>query len=120
MRGLRERGWRKGSAGRRQPSSTAAVSYIGRRGKKGTAGGTGAGGGAGRSGAVQAGAGREPGWGAAVLLAVAIFAGLLALAGRTTLWDRDEPRFAQATVEMLASGDYLVPTFNGPLGPGKP
>src|SRR5260370_34002926 len=40
-----------------------------------------------------------PGWGAALALAGAIFASLLALAGRTTLWDRDEPRFAQATVE---------------------
>src|SRR5579864_1910163 len=63
---------------------------------------------------------REPGWGAALALAGAIFAGLLALAGRTTLWDRDEPRFAQATVEMIASGDYLVPTFNGKLRPDKP
>jgi len=60
------------------------------------------------------------GWGAALALAGAIFASLLALAGRTTLWDRDEPRFAQATVEMIASGDYLVPTFNGRLRPDKP
>jgi 4-amino-4-deoxy-L-arabinose transferase-like glycosyltransferase len=63
---------------------------------------------------------RERGWGAALALAGAIFAVLLALAGRTTLWDRDEPRFAQATVEMIASGDYLVPTFNGRLRPDKP
>ena len=61
-----------------------------------------------------------PGWGAAVALAGAIFVSLLALAGRTTLWDRDEPRFAQATVEMLASGDWLVPTFNGRLRADKP
>ena len=62
--------------------------------------------------------GREwQGWGAALALAAAIFAALLAMASRTTLWDRDEPRFAQATVEMLASGDYLVPTFNGRLRP---
>ena len=61
-----------------------------------------------------------PGWGAALALAGGIFAALLALAGRTTLWDRDEPRFAQATVEMIASGDYLVPTFNGQLRPDKP
>jgi 4-amino-4-deoxy-L-arabinose transferase-like glycosyltransferase len=64
--------------------------------------------------------GERPGWGAAVALAAAIFAALVALAGRTTLWDRDEPRFAQATVEMVASGDYLVPTFNGRLRPDKP
>jgi 4-amino-4-deoxy-L-arabinose transferase-like glycosyltransferase len=63
---------------------------------------------------------KRPGWGAALALAGAIFALLLALASRTTLWDRDEPRFAQATVEMIASGDYLVPTFNGSLRPDKP
>jgi 4-amino-4-deoxy-L-arabinose transferase-like glycosyltransferase len=56
----------------------------------------------------------------ALALGGAIFALLLALASRTTLWDRDEPRFAQATVEMIASGDYLVPTFNGSLRPDKP
>src|SRR5258708_17611227 len=61
-----------------------------------------------------------PGWGAALALAGAIFASLLALAGRTTLWDRDEPRFAQATVEMIASGHYLVPTFNRRLRPDQP
>ncbi|HLX09278.1 MAG TPA: glycosyltransferase family 39 protein [Thermoanaerobaculia bacterium] len=55
-----------------------------------------------------------------VALAVAIFAVLLGLASRTTLWDRDEPRFAQATVEMIAAGDYLVPTFNGKLRADKP
>jgi 4-amino-4-deoxy-L-arabinose transferase-like glycosyltransferase len=60
------------------------------------------------------------GWGAALALAGAIFAVLLGLASRTTLWDRDEPRFAQATVEMIASGDYLVPTFNGSLRADKP
>src|ERR1700726_2000307 len=63
---------------------------------------------------------KRPGWGAALALAGAIFASLLALASRTTLWDRDEPRFAQATVEMIASGDYLVPTFNGSLRADKP
>jgi 4-amino-4-deoxy-L-arabinose transferase-like glycosyltransferase len=62
----------------------------------------------------------RPGWGAALALAGAIFGLLLTLASRTTLWDRDEPRFAQATVEMIASGDYLVPTFNGSLRPDKP
>src|SRR6185295_18687980 len=36
------------------------------------------------------------------------------------LWDRDEPRFAQAAVEMLSSGDWLVPTFNGELRADKP
>src|ERR1700692_3004911 len=59
-------------------------------------------------------------WGAALALGVAIFALLLALAGRTPLWAGNEPRFAQATFEMIASGDYLVPTFNGSLRPDKP
>lgn len=38
----------------------------------------------------------------------------------TPLWDRDEPRFATATREMLARGDWIVPTFNGELRPDKP
>jgi 4-amino-4-deoxy-L-arabinose transferase-like glycosyltransferase len=39
---------------------------------------------------------------------------------RSTLWDRDEPRFSRATVEMVDSGNYLYPTFNGRLRPDKP
>lgn len=57
---------------------------------------------------------------AALLLAAAAAAGLLFLAPRTTLWDRDEARFARSAVEMLSSGDYLVPTFAGELRPHKP
>jgi 4-amino-4-deoxy-L-arabinose transferase-like glycosyltransferase len=60
------------------------------------------------------------GWGAALGLALVIWGALLALAGRTTLWDRDEPRFAQATVEMIHTGGYLVPVLNGRLRPDKP
>ena len=56
----------------------------------------------------------------ALLLAVAIAAAYLFMDTRATLWDRDEPRFARATAEMVASGDYLVPTFNGQLRPDKP
>ena len=51
---------------------------------------------------------------------LAICGCLLAITAATTLWDRDEPRFAQAAVEMLASGNYLVPTFNGQLRGQKP
>lgn len=42
------------------------------------------------------------------------------VAARSQLWDRDEPRFARAAVEMVDSGHYLVPTFNGELRPDKP
>jgi len=62
----------------------------------------------------------KPGWPRALALAFLILAAALALTPWTTLWDRDEPRFAQATVEMLASGNYLYPTFNGALRPDKP
>ncbi|MFG0247260.1 MAG: ArnT family glycosyltransferase [Phycisphaeraceae bacterium JB051] len=39
---------------------------------------------------------------------------------QSSLFDRDETRFSSATLEMLASGDYIVPTFNGDLRPDKP
>ncbi|MHC4714280.1 MAG: ArnT family glycosyltransferase, partial [Planctomycetota bacterium] len=39
---------------------------------------------------------------------------------RTPLWDRDEPRFAQAAREMLESGDYVVPRFHGRTRFDKP
>lgn len=51
---------------------------------------------------------------------LALLAAYLLLATSTSLWDRDEPRFARATVEMVESGDFLVPTFNGDLRPDKP
>jgi 4-amino-4-deoxy-L-arabinose transferase-like glycosyltransferase len=57
-------------------------------------------------------------WVAVAAAAVATF--YLALTPWTSLWDRDEPRFAQAAVEMRASGQWLVPTFNGQLRADKP
>ncbi|MCC6406475.1 MAG: glycosyltransferase family 39 protein [Planctomycetes bacterium] len=39
---------------------------------------------------------------------------------QTTLWDRDEPRFARAAVEMVENGHYLYPTFNERLRADKP
>ena len=40
--------------------------------------------------------------------------------GSARLWDRDEPRNARASHEMLARGDWIVPTFNGELRDHKP
>lgn len=60
------------------------------------------------------------GWKAAIVLALIILSLYLLIAARTTLWDRDEPRFTRAAVEMIESGNYLVPTFNGQLWPDKP
>ncbi|HET9208984.1 MAG TPA: glycosyltransferase family 39 protein [Thermoanaerobaculia bacterium] len=62
----------------------------------------------------------KTGWPRALAAAAAILIAFLALTPWTTLWDRDEPRFAEAAVEMLASGNYLYPTFNGHLRPDKP
>ncbi len=62
----------------------------------------------------------QAGWRAATLVAVAVLTGYLFITTRSTLWDRDEPRFARATVEMVESGNYLYPTFNGNLRPDKP
>src|SRR5260370_33205231 len=36
------------------------------------------------------------------------------------LIDRDEPRFAEASREMIERGDYIVPHFNNQLGLDKP
>jgi 4-amino-4-deoxy-L-arabinose transferase-like glycosyltransferase len=40
--------------------------------------------------------------------------------GGPSLWDLDEGRNATAAVEMLDSGDWVVPTFNGKLRSHKP
>jgi 4-amino-4-deoxy-L-arabinose transferase-like glycosyltransferase len=57
----------------------------------------------------------KPGAGRAT--AFLLFAVFLALFwfgnGAHGLWDADEPRYAQATREMLVSGDFISPTFNG-------
>lgn len=47
-----------------------------------------------------------------VLIAVGALVCLLPALGGTNLWDPDEPRFAEATRQMIARGDYLTPYFN--------
>lgn len=59
------------------------------------------------------------GW-APWLVAGLLAAALAGLAVSTTLMDRDEPRNALAAREMIASGDWLVPTFNGEWRLHKP
>jgi 4-amino-4-deoxy-L-arabinose transferase-like glycosyltransferase len=39
---------------------------------------------------------------------------------RTELFDRDEPRFAEAAREMLQTGDFVVPRFGGEVRYDKP
>lgn len=62
---------------------------------------------------------RSSAWGLFLLLASAL---VVYWAGnaRTPLWDRDEPRFAEAAREMLATGDFVVPRFNEQLRADKP
>ncbi|WP_123104401.1 ArnT family glycosyltransferase [Acidithiobacillus sulfuriphilus] len=40
--------------------------------------------------------------------------------GNTSLWDIDEPTYAQSLKEMMAHHNLIVPTFNGKLLPDKP
>ncbi len=60
------------------------------------------------------------GWLAAILITAAIMSGYLFISTRSTLWDRDEPRYARTAVEMVESGNYLVPTFNERVWADKP
>jgi 4-amino-4-deoxy-L-arabinose transferase-like glycosyltransferase/membrane-associated phospholipid phosphatase len=55
-----------------------------------------------------------------LLIGLITLAHYVLLTSSSTLWDRDEPRFARATVEMVRTGNYLYPTFNNDLRPDKP
>ncbi|HTV46832.1 MAG TPA: glycosyltransferase family 39 protein [Phycisphaerae bacterium] len=52
-----------------------------------------------------------------VFLAAALY---LPGLGQIPLFDRDEPRFAEAAREMVLSGNFIVPRFDGMLRPDKP
>lgn len=54
-----------------------------------------------------------------ILLAIA-FALYLVGNERVTLWDRDEPRYAQTSRQMLQSGDWVVPHFLDTVRTAKP
>jgi 4-amino-4-deoxy-L-arabinose transferase-like glycosyltransferase len=56
----------------------------------------------------------------AVLLAVVIALFLMVLMPATMLWDRDETLYARTAVEMLGSGNFIEPTFNGEVFAHKP
>jgi 4-amino-4-deoxy-L-arabinose transferase-like glycosyltransferase len=59
-------------------------------------------------------------WRLGLLLFLAVLALSIPQAALLPLLDRDEPRFAEASREMLQSGNYVVPTFNGAPRYAKP
>ncbi len=59
-------------------------------------------------------------WKLLVLSAGAVTAIYLLLASPASVWDRDEPRYTKATMEMIESGNWLVPTYDGEWRLHKP
>ena len=59
-------------------------------------------------------------WRLGLLLFLAVLALSIPQAALLPLLDRDEPRFAEAAREMIQSGNYVVPTFNGAPRYAKP
>src|ERR1043165_5527333 len=62
------------------------------------------------------------GYGTPLALSALIFGIYLVISTCSSMWDRDEARFARATAEMVSSSpsNYLYATFNGKLRPDKP
>ena len=56
----------------------------------------------------------------AALTALVIALLLAALTPATMLWDQDEGYYARTAAEMLQTGNWLIPTFNGELFAHKP
>src|SRR6478735_8162449 len=54
------------------------------------------------------------------LIILASFAVYLAGNGRVSLWDRDEPRYAQTSRQMYQSGDWVVPHLLDKVRTAKP
>ena len=56
------------------------------------------------------------------LVVLALLGGLLFLPGlgRRDVWNPDEPRYGEVAREMVATGEYLVPHYNGRLYTQKP
>jgi 4-amino-4-deoxy-L-arabinose transferase-like glycosyltransferase len=59
-------------------------------------------------------------WRLGLILFLAMLALMTPQAALLPLLDRDEPRFAEASREMLQSGNLIVPTFNGAPRYAKP
>jgi len=60
-------------------------------------------------------------WRFRIILFIAAAAGVyLAGNGRTQLFDRDEPRYAQCSRQMLQSGDWVVPRLYDKIRAAKP
>jgi 4-amino-4-deoxy-L-arabinose transferase-like glycosyltransferase len=55
-----------------------------------------------------------------ILIALVIIGIYMFMNTCTTLWDRDEPEYAQVVMEMVESGDYVVPTLNSQMWFEKP
>jgi len=63
---------------------------------------------------------RNDGTALALFIALAILLALTALMPTTMLWDRDEALYARTAVEMLQTGNFIVPHFNGDIFAHKP